>query len=52
MQTGRLKIGLIVLDDITIVQADQFKSEENRPEYHPEFVLADINRPEVTKVFV
>ncbi|PKU68768.1 hypothetical protein MA16_Dca014238 [Dendrobium catenatum] len=44
MQTGRLKIGLIVPNDITIVQANQFKSEENRSEHRPEFVLADINR--------
>ncbi|KAI0516097.1 hypothetical protein KFK09_008769 [Dendrobium nobile] len=49
MQTRRLKIGLIVPDDITIIPDDQFKSEENRPEHRPEFVLADMYRPEVTK---
>ncbi|PKU74997.1 hypothetical protein MA16_Dca023256 [Dendrobium catenatum] len=63
MKTGRLKIGLIVQDDITIVPIDQFKSEENRREHRPEFklsdpdspahrpelVLSDIYHPEVTK---
>ncbi|PKU69961.1 hypothetical protein MA16_Dca025693 [Dendrobium catenatum] len=49
MQTERFKIGLIIQNDITIIPADQFKSEENRPEHCPEFKLSDPDRPEVTK---
>ncbi|PKU68827.1 hypothetical protein MA16_Dca021006 [Dendrobium catenatum] len=45
--TGRLKISLIVQADLTIVLADQFNSEENRPDNSPEYGLADIDRPEV-----
>ncbi|PKU77551.1 hypothetical protein MA16_Dca013672 [Dendrobium catenatum] len=62
MQTGRLKISLIVQDDITIIHADQFKSEENcpefklsdpdRPAHRSKLVLADIYHPEVTKMHV
>ncbi|PKU80246.1 hypothetical protein MA16_Dca005777 [Dendrobium catenatum] len=51
MQAGRFKIGLIVQDDRMVVPADQFKSEENCQEHRPEFKLADIYRPGVTKVF-
>ncbi|PKU82241.1 hypothetical protein MA16_Dca013433 [Dendrobium catenatum] len=52
MQTGRLKIGLIFQNDITIVPADQFKSEEIRPEHRPEFKLSDPNRPAHRPEFV
>ncbi|PKU73587.1 hypothetical protein MA16_Dca013107 [Dendrobium catenatum] len=52
MQTGRLKICLIVEEDLTIVQADQFKSEENRTEHRPEFKLSDPDRPAHRPKFV
>ncbi|PKU84229.1 hypothetical protein MA16_Dca002741 [Dendrobium catenatum] len=49
MQIGRLKICLIIPDDLTIIPANQFKSEENCPEHRPKFELSDPNRPGVTK---
>ncbi|PKU69969.1 (-)-alpha-terpineol synthase [Dendrobium catenatum] len=47
-KTGRLKIGLIVQADLTIILADHFKSEKNHPDNSPGYELAEIYRPEVT----